>query len=249
MKELNLSQLWYWFLLMAVVCYLIGSINFATVVSKIKRHDIRKEGSGNPGTMNMFRTFGWKIGLITFLLDAFKGGIPAVISYVVFRNCCFAGTEVLIGDFTRYFCGVCVILGHIFPCFMHFKGGKGIASTLGLFWLCMGCEELWFFPIGFFALILVVVYIKFTNWGSMGSLIGVTGFSVWQAVIFYLRYKNCIQNGYVITLFALLLLLNVLTWVAHRQNIRRLLAGEEHRTAAKKKKVKKDEKDVAKANT
>ena len=138
MKELALSQSWYWFVLMAIACYLIGSINFSLLVSRILHHDIRKEGSGNPGTMNMFRTFGVKIGLLIFFLDAFKGGIPAVISYFVFRNYQFAGTTVLVSDFTRYLCGVSVIVGHIFPIIMKFKGGKGIASTLGLFWLCLG---------------------------------------------------------------------------------------------------------------
>ncbi len=238
MRELALSELWYWFLLMAVVCYLIGSINFATLVSRLKHHDIRKEGSGNPGTMNMFRTFGWKIGLVTFLLDAFKGGIPAVISYFIFRNFYFEGTHVLVSDFTRYLCGVCVIIGHIFPCFMRFKGGKGIASTLGLFWLCMGCEQPYFLAVGFVALLLVVLYIKLSNWGSMGSLLGVTGFSVWQATVFYLNYapQGYLSDPYVISLFVLILILNALTWFAHRLNIRRLLSGEEHRTAAKKKK-------------
>lgn len=236
MKELAFSGVWYWFLLMIAVCYVWGSINFSLVVSKLKHHDIRKEGSGNPGTMNMFRTFGWKIGLLIFLLDAFKGGIPAVISYFIFRNYTFAGTAVLVSDFTRYLCGVSVIIGHIFPCFMHFKGGKGIASTLGLFWLCMGCEKPYFLAIGFVALLLIVLYIKTSNWGSMGSLLGVTGFSIWQGTVFYLHYAECLTNPWVIALYGLILLLNVLTWVAHKQNIRRLLAGEEHRTAAKKKK-------------
>lgn len=241
MKELALSQLWYWFLLMAAVCYLIGSINFATLVSKLLKHDIRHEGSGNPGTMNMFRTFGWKIGLVTFLLDAFKGGIPAVISYFIFRNYYFAGTEVLVSDFTRYFCGICVIIGHIFPCFMHFKGGKGVASTLGLLWLCLGCEQPYFLAIGFVALLLVVLYIRLSNWGSMGSFLGVTGFSIWQATVFYLNYADCLSNPWVIALFMMLLLLNVMVWTAHHQNIIRLFAGEEHRTAAKKKKKKTQE--------
>ncbi|MBQ9081831.1 MAG: glycerol-3-phosphate acyltransferase [Clostridia bacterium] len=238
MQELSLSNLWYWFVLMAAVCYLIGSINFATLVSKIKRQDIRKEGSGNPGTMNMFRTFGWKIGLLTFFLDAFKGGIPAVISYFIFRGFYFEGTQVLISDFTRYLCGVCVIIGHIFPCFMHFKGGKGIASTLGLFWLCMGCEQPYFLLVGLGLLILVVLYIAFTYWGSMGSLLGVTGFSIWQGTVFYLRYVNSLTGGYVIALYALILLLNVLTWVAHKENIKRLLSGEEHYTVVIKRKKK-----------
>ena len=236
MKELAFSELWYWFLIMVVVCYVWGSINFSLVVSRLKHHDIRKEGSGNPGTMNMFRTFGWKIGLLIFLLDAFKGGIPAVISYFIFRNYTFVGSAVLVSDFTRYLCGVSVIVGHIFPCFTHFKGGKGIASTLGLFWLCMGCEKPYFFAVGFAALLLVVLYIKTSNWGSMGSLLGVTGFSIWQGTVFYLRYAGCLTNPWVVALYGLILLLNVLTWVAHKQNIKRLLAGEEHRTAAKKKK-------------
>jgi glycerol-3-phosphate acyltransferase PlsY len=238
MKEIAFSQLWYWFVLMAVVCYLIGSVNFSTLVSKQKHHDIRKEGSGNPGTMNMFRTFGWKIGVLIFFLDAFKGGIPAIVSYFVFRNYYFAGTQILVSDLTRYLCGVCVIIGHIFPCFMHFKGGKGIASTLGLFWLCMACEKPYFLAIGFVAFILIVVYIGVTNWGSMGSLIGVTGFSLWQCTVFYLRYTDCLTNPYVIAMFALILLLNIMTWSAHHLNIRRLLAGEEHRTVVVKKKKK-----------
>lgn len=238
MKYLDFSQLWYWFVLMAVVCYLIGSVNFSKLVSGLKHHDITKEGSGNPGTMNMFRTFGWKIGVLIFFLDAFKGGIPAVISYFVFRNYYFAGTQILISDLTRYLCGVCVIIGHIFPCFMHFKGGKGIASTLGLFWLCLGCEKPYSLAIGFVAFVLIVVYIGVTNWGSMGSLIGVTGFSLWQCTVFYLNYTDCLTNPYVIVMFGLILLLNIMTWVAHHLNIRRLLAGEEHLTVVIKKKKK-----------
>ncbi|MBO5783167.1 MAG: glycerol-3-phosphate acyltransferase [Clostridia bacterium] len=238
MQEIALSKLWYWLVLMAVVCYLIGSINFAFLVSKLKKQDIRKQGSGNPGTMNMFRTFGWKIGLLTFLLDAFKGGIPAVISYFIFRGFCFEGTGILVSDLTRYLCGVSVIIGHIFPCFMHFKGGKGIASTLGLFWLCMGCEQAYFLAIGVVSLILVVVYIALTHWGSMGSLLGVTGFSVWQGTVFYLKYSACLTNGYVVALYALILLLNILTWVAHKENIKRLLSGEEHHTVVIKRKKK-----------
>lgn len=236
--EIHLSRLWYWFVLMAAVCYLIGSINWSTLVSRLLHKDIRSVGSGNPGTMNMFRTFGWKVGLLIFFLDAFKGGIPAVIGFFIFRGSVFAGTHVLVSDVARYLCGVSVIVGHIFPCFMKFKGGKGIASTLGLFWLCMGCETPWFLAVGLAALVAVLLYIGFTTWGSMGSLIGVTGFSVWQLVVFTLRYADCLANGYVIFLFGLIFLLNVLTWAAHRQNIRRLLAGEEHRTVVVKKKKK-----------
>ncbi len=65
---------------MAIVCYFIGCFNFARVISKKRNKDITKIGSGNPGTMNMSREFGWKVGLLTFACDALKGGIPAIIS-------------------------------------------------------------------------------------------------------------------------------------------------------------------------
>ena len=235
MKELAFSELWYWFLLMAVLCYFIGCFNFAVIIARLKHKDVRKIGSGNPGTMNMSREFGLKIGLINFLLDACKGGVPAIISYFIFRGYLFAGTDVAVSDFTRYFCGVFVIIGHIWPVTMRFKGGKGIASTLGLFWFCISCETWWFVFVGVAALLFGVVgYIAFTEWGSMGSLLGVTGFSIWQGIIFYLRYLDTLSEGWVIACFMMLLALNFLTWFAHRKNLVRLFAGEEHRTSVRK---------------
>ena len=234
MKELAFSQLWYWLLLMAVICYLIGCFNFAVIIAKTKHKDVHKIGSGNPGTMNMTREFGLKVGLINFLCDACKGGIPAVVSYFIFRGYVFAGTDVVISDFTRYFCGVFVIIGHIWPVTMRFRGGKGIASSLGLFWFCLSCESAWNILIGLGGLLIVLGYIILTEWGSMGSLLGVSGFSVWQGLIFFFRYEAELANGWVIGAFVLLLCINFLTWSAHRKNLVRLFAGEEHRTSVKK---------------
>lgn len=234
MEEIFLSKSWYQFVIMAVICYFIGSFNFAKFIAKIKHKDITKMGSGNPGTMNMSREFGLKIGVITFFCDAFKGGIPALISYFIYRRYVFAGTDVVVSDFTRYFCGICVIIGHIFPVTMKFKGGKGIASTLGLFWINLACENPWFLLIGFAAFWLIVFYIYFTEWGSMGSLIGVAGFSLWQGVVFWYKYSSEALKGWVAVLFLLILGINLLTWCAHRKNIMRLLAGEEHHTSVKK---------------
>ena len=234
MKELASSQLWYWLLLMAVICYLIGCFNFAVIIAKTKHKDVHKIGSGNPGTMNMTREFGLKVGLINFLCDACKGGIPAVVSYFIFRGYVFAGTDVVISDFTRYFCGVFVIIGHIWPVTMRFRGGKGIASSLGLFWFCLSCESAWNILIGLGGLLIVLGYIILTEWGSMGSLLGVSGFSVWQGLIFFFRYEAELANGWVIGAFVLLLCINFLTWFAHRKNLVRLFAGEEHRTSVKK---------------
>ncbi len=233
-KSLAFSQFWYWMLLMAVVSYLCGCLNFAVIISKIKHKDVRKLGSGNPGTMNMSREFGLKVGLINFLLDACKGGVPALISYFIFRNYCFAGTNVVISDFTRYFCGLFVIIGHIFPVTMKFKGGKGIASSLGLFTFCLSMESPLFILFTILGLIGVLTYIILTEWGSMGSLLGVTGFSVWQGIIFFLRYESELANGWVVGIFMTLLAINLLTWCAHRKNLVRLFAGEEHRTSVRK---------------
>ncbi len=234
MEIFYFSQDWWQLALMAVVCYLIGCFNFALLISKIKHRDITKMGSGNPGTMNMSREFGLKIGVITFFCDAFKGGIPALISYFIYKDQVFAGTMIAVSDFTRYFCGVFVIIGHIFPVTMHFKGGKGIASTLGLFWVCLACENPWWLLIGFLLLVGVVFFIFFTEWGSLGSLLGVTGFSIIQAIMFVRRYYSFPVNAYMVGLFMTILALNILTWCAHHKNLKRLFSGEEHHTSIKK---------------
>ncbi len=243
MKTFYLAKDWWQLLIMAVVCYLIGCFNFARVISKRKHKDITKIGSGNPGTMNMSREFGLKIGVLTFLCDAFKGGVPAVISYFIYRNYYFAGTETValtgassfsVADFTRYFCGLCVIIGHIFPVTMRFKGGKGIASTLGLFWMGLGCENGWWLLIGFGYLWFIVLFIFLTEWGSLGSLLGVTGMSIAQLSVFCYTYGFSAWRGYAVATYACILAINFLTWWAHRANLARLFAGEEHHTSIRK---------------
>lgn len=235
MTEISFSECWYYLLICAVACYFIGCFNFAVIISHFKKKDIREIG-GNPGSMNMTRTFGLKVGVINFICDAVKGGLPALIGWIVCKNYVFAGTDVLVSDFIRYFCGVFVIIGHIFPVTMKFKGGKGIASTLGLFLFVLPCEQWWylFIVIAYFAILFA--YMAFVEWGSMASLMGVSGLSVWQAVIFAIRYQYEPLNPWVILMLLMLLLINVLTWTAHRKNIVRLLAGEEHHTSILKHK-------------
>lgn len=234
MKEIAFADFWYWMILMAVVCYFIGCINVAVIIAHARHKDVHKIGSGNPGSMNVSREFGLKVGLLNFLLDACKGGIPALVSYLICRGYKFEGTEILVSDLTRYFCGAFVILGHIYPVTMKFKGGKGIACTFGLFGFCLPCEEVWFLPIVIGGYLVVLFYIAFTEWGSMGSLIGVTCFSIWQGMIFFLRYQADLSSGWVVWLFMMILAINFLTWFAHRKNLIRLFSGEEHRTSVKK---------------
>lgn len=248
MTEISFSENWYWLVLCAVVCYFIGCFNFAVIISHHKNKDIRNVGSGNPGTMNMTRTFGLKVGAINFFCDVIKGGLPAVIGWIIFKDYVFAGTAVyengtivhgvFVSDFIRYFCGTFVIVGHIFPVTMKFKGGKGIASTMGLFSFALPCEQWWYFPIAVVFLFGVLAYIAITEWGSMGSLIGVSGLTIWQTALFLVRYQDDMLNPWVVTLLLMLFLINFLTWFAHRKNIVKLLAGEEHRTSVRKKKRK-----------
>ena len=234
MKEFDFTKNWWQFLIVAVVCYCIGCFNFALLISRSKNKDITKMGSGNPGTMNMSREFGLRVGLTTFFCDALKGGIPAVVTYLLYKGQVFAGTSILVGDFIRYFAGLFVVVGHIFPVTLKFKGGKGIAATLGLFWFGLICENLWWLPAGFGFLLLVVLYIYVSEWGSMGSLIGVTGFSLIQMLYFVIRYQNSALNAYTVALFLSILAINILTWGAHHLNLRRLFSGEEHHTSLKK---------------
>ncbi len=229
-----MAKSWWQFLLMAALCYLIGCFNFARTISRKKNRDITKIGSGNPGTMNMTREFGLKVGLATFLCDALKGGVPAVISYFVYRNYYFAGSGVRVSDLTRYFCGLFVIVGHIFPFNMRFKGGKGIASTLGLMWFSLSCEHAWWILVGFVFLVFIVFFIAWTEWGSLGSLLGVSGFSVIQLVLFCQTYGIGEFDAYLVASFACILAINVLTWCAHHANLKRLFSGEEHHTSIKR---------------
>ena len=114
MKEFVFSQDWWQFLVIAIVCYFIGCINFALIISRKKKNDITKIGSGNPGTMNMTREFGWKVGLLTFLCDLLKGGIPTLVIWLIYKGQTFAGTDgYRVVDFMRFFAGFAGVLGLI----------------------------------------------------------------------------------------------------------------------------------------
>jgi glycerol-3-phosphate acyltransferase PlsY len=116
---------------------------------------------------------------------------------------------------------------------MNFKGGKGIASTFGLFWISLTTENGWFYLVVMGFLLITLFYIWTTEWGSMGSLFGVSMLAFLQAAIFYVRYEYYFKNPFVIMCFMLIFAICALTWYAHRKNILRLLAGEEHHTSVK----------------
>ena len=94
--------------------------------------------------MNMTRSLGLKFGAVNFFCDVFKGGLPVLAAYFLFKDYVFENSSVVVSDFARYFFGLFVIIGHIFPVTLKFKGGKGIASTMGAFLFALPCEEWWF---------------------------------------------------------------------------------------------------------
>lgn len=236
MKEFDLSTGWYWLVIGCLASYFLGCLHFAILLAKAKHVDILKTGSGNPGAMNVSRTLGFKVGLMNFVCDALKGVVPVLVAHFVFRNYVFKGTDIRVSDFTRILFPLFAVIGHVFPVFLKFKGGKGISTTVGLLWTSVSCENGWFAFIGLAAFLLTFVYVYFTEWGSMASLMVVSGMTIWQSVMFVNRYSalDCLKNPFVIILLLMLLLINIITWGAHRKNIYRLLAGEEHHTSLKK---------------
>ncbi len=247
MSDANLSILL--LVLLAVSSYLFGNISWALLISKLKKTDIRKLGSGNPGTLNMSRNLGLGFGLLTFFLDISKGAIPALVSFFVLKNRgCFVGTQFPIYDFGIFLCGLCAVMGHIYPVFLKFKGGKGIATTIGVFIVCESVHGFAWFGVVFMALVAALVFIYFTEFGAMGSFIAITPPAISGSIRMYLEYaaKDNLTITYYIVTNMLIFVICFFTWFAHRKNIERMLAGDEHPTSIKQMVVKAKAKKKAK---
>ncbi len=228
----------------ALASYMFGNVNWAIIISKTKNKDIRKMGSGNPGTLNMSRNLGLKFGLLTFFLDIMKGVVPTLLSFFVFKDKYFENSQFAISDFAIYLCGLCVVLGHIYPVVFKFKGGKGIASTIGVFLVCESVYGWEWAVVIIMALVAALVFIYLTEFGAMGSFIAITPpaiaslirlFNVYGSFTFDIAPITSLL--YVIT-NTLVFAICLFTWLAHRHNIERMLAGEEHPTSIKEMVVK-----------
>lgn len=185
-----------------VLAYLLGSVSSGILVSKLANGpDLRTVGSKNTGASNVQRTMGWKYGLITFFADALKGVFACLIA------------ELLTGDHMAALpAGLCCVVGHNWPVFFGFKGGKGVATTVGVMLYCFPIPAL-FCVAGTVALIAVFRYI------SLGSLFMVVSFAV--ASIFF-------SNGNLwIILWACALM--IMCVIRHHANIGRLLNGTENK--------------------
>jgi len=138
-------------ILLMLACYLFANINFAKVISRLKKKDITKEGSGNPGTLNMLRTFGFFWAITNMTLEILKGVLPSLIGYLCY------------GDVGLYLCGFSAILGHIYPVLFKFKGGKGVACSCGMFFVAN-------WQMALIALIVCFTFVTITSMGSIGTL-------------------------------------------------------------------------------
>lgn len=194
------------FILLALVGYFIGNFNIAIFISKKLNNDITKIGSGNPGSMNMLRNFGIKIGSITLLFDMLKGVIPSLIGLL------------LLGEVGLYVGGVSVVLGHIFPVFHKFKGGKGVASTTGVMLVANPILTLILF-----SLTLLSIYLF--KYGSLSTLLYILIICVTEICL--VQPANWIN-------YILISIILILVYFAHRSNIKRLLTGKEVKTEFKK---------------
>ena len=206
-----------------VIGYLCGLFQTAYIYGRSKGIDIREKGSGNAGTTNTLRTFGLKAGILVLFGDILKCAVACLIArYIIAPKMAPDINYLLV-----LYAAAGAILGHNFPFYMHFRGGKGIAATAGLI-IC--------FHWSFFIMGVIVFFGTFftTHYVSLGSLLVYAAFLIeiiieGQAGVFGMS-QAALNEMYVLSA-----ILAVMAYVKHRENIKRLLKGEERKTYLKKK--------------
>jgi len=198
---------WMLYLAAAVIAYCLGSVSTGILVSRMMHGpDLRTVGSKNTGATNVQRTMGWGPGLLTFAGDSLK----AVLA-------CWIGQLITGSHMGALFCGVFVVIGHNWPVFFKFKGGKGVASSCGVMLFCFPWPALISFAVG----ILIIMLTKYVSLGSMSLL-------TLYAILVSVFYS---QGDIRIILWAFLLA--VLCLIRHHANIKRLLQGQENKLGKK----------------
>lgn len=244
----------------AIISYLIGSINFSIILSKIiSGKDIRESGSGNAGATNMLRTHGKKMGVITLLLDVLKGIIAILLSMLAINflkgNAMHLATlnggdgptaVYLTTDYTflKYIAGVCVILGHNFPLYFGFKGGKGVATSLGVVLMLD-------WQVGLIVAVFAIAIMAITRYVSLGSILGGAAYIIIKAIEFIGLFisMKCYNpdSWYKLMMNSILhldeeaiemicvIIIGGLLIARHHANIKRLLNGTENKLSFGKK--------------
>ena len=210
------------YIIMAIIAYLIGSINFSVIFSKkMAGFDVREKGSGNAGSTNMLRSVGKKAALITLICDILKGVVSIGIAILLVNIIANMNRELLL-----QIAGIAVVIGHTFPIFFGFKGGKGVATSLGV--LLMSNWQ-----IGLICLVFALVLMLLTRMVSLGSCAAAVLFPV---LTLFINDNYTVltegKNGNVYFIYSLLLAVIVL--FNHRSNIKRILNGTENKIGSKK---------------
>lgn len=219
------------FLLMTIIVlsYLIGSIPTSIIISKAaKGIDIREHGSGNAGGTNVMRVLGWKHGVLVILLDALKGVLVVVVVARLHYGSIPFENATPFDDFTlvQIIAGISAVIGHIWTVFAGFKGGKGIATALGMLLMIVTVDML--IAIGVF--ILVVTFSRYISLGSLAGAVAVPLALIVRENIFNVDIPN--YN----TLLPFLIFVTLLVIFTHRKNVIRLLNGNENKINFSKKK-------------
>ena len=208
---------------MAIIAYLIGSINFSVILSrKMAGFDVRDKGSKNAGTTNMLRTVGKKAALITLICDILKGVISVFIAFIL---------GLIIGETNKallvQIAGIFVIIGHTFPIFFEFRGGKGVATALGVLITTN-------YQIGLICLVFALVIMAITRMVSIGSVLAAILFPILTIFIhnnYLVQGTEGMDFGYIIYG----IIIGLFVCFNHRENIKRILNGTENKLSFKKK--------------
>ena len=205
-------------IIMAIIAYLIGSVNFSVILSKkMAGFDVREKGSGNAGTTNMLRSVGKKAAVLTLICDILKGVVSIGIAMFIGWAFRIENQSLLV-----QIAGIAVVIGHTFPIFFGFKGGKGVATSLGI--LIMSNWQ-----IGLICLVFGVVLIALTRMVSLGSCAAAVLFPV---LTLFITENYIVSQGSGYFVFSVILAIIVL--FNHRSNIKRILNGTENKISLKK---------------
>ncbi|MCI5654115.1 glycerol-3-phosphate 1-O-acyltransferase PlsY [Lachnospiraceae bacterium HCP1S3_A8] len=208
-------------ILCLAVGYLFGLFQTGYIYSKLHHVDIRKEGSGNAGSTNVLRVMGVKAGATVFLGDFFKTLIPCILVRHFFQN------QPEMVNLLVLYTAFGVILGHNYPFYMGFKGGKGIAATAGLL-VAMDLR------VTAVCLIVFILIVAVTRYVSLGSLVVVTLFLIGM-VFFGSHGAYGLGNQYLMEFYLVSAAVTLMAFWRHRSNIGRLLHGTENKIGSKKK--------------
>ena len=204
--------------IMAIIAYLIGSINFSVIFSKkFAGFDVREKGSGNAGSTNMLRSVGKGAAALTLLCDILKGVVAILIAIGIGNIVKDADKGLLV-----QIAGVAVVLGHTFPIFFGFKGGKGVATALGILLMTN-------WQIGLICLVFALVLMVLTQMVSLGSCAAAVLFPV---LTLFIKEHYIVTEGGNYFIYSVILAGIVL--YNHRSNIKRMLNGTENKLSFKK---------------